>query len=112
MKYEQLVVIQGSDYGEDDKKRKEFLEIFKKHHFHRPKIVGVVITLSDKDCNGKNVPNTGGRHDFFFFINNKDIERFSIWRFNYAMRWYEDIYFNHEENIYPISFRKKYKPRW
>jgi len=110
VRYEQLVVAQGFDYKESD--RKQFLEIFKKHHFHRPKIVGVIITLPSKDSNGKIIAGTGGRKDFFFYINNKDIEKFSIWRFNYNFRWYEDIYYNHEEDIYPKKFKDKYKPRW
>jgi len=112
MKYDQLVVIQGSTYGDDEKKLNEFYEIFKTHHFHRPKVIGVILTLPSKDKNGKNIPETGGRKDFFFFINNKDIKRFAIWRFNYSMRWWEDIFYNHEEAIYPPSFRKKYPPRW
>jgi hypothetical protein len=110
MKYDQLVVIQGSDYGENEKKQKEFLAIFKTHHFHRPKVVGTIETIATKDKDGNVV--CGGRKDFFFFINNKDIERFSIWRFNYRMRWWEDVFFNKEEAIYPKSFIKKYPPRW
>jgi len=103
-------VAQGYDYKEEDKKK--FLQIFKEHHFHRPKIVGVITTLPSKDANGKKIPDTGGRKDFFFFINNKDIERFSIWRFNYSFRWWEDIFYNHEEDIYPDNFKKKYPKRW
>jgi len=110
MKYEQLVVAEGYAYEEKDKK--EFFDLFKKHHFHKPKIVGVVITLPSKDKNGKNIPETGGRKDFFFYINNKDIERFSIWRFNYGMRWWEDIFYNNQQDIYPLSFRKKHPKRW
>jgi hypothetical protein len=110
MRYDQLVVIQGLDFKEDDKK--DFLAIFKRHHFHKPKILGVITTLPSKDVNGKTIEGTGGRKDFFFFINNKDIGRFSIWRLNYSMRWWEDIFYNHEEEIYPLEFRKKYPKRW
>jgi hypothetical protein len=110
MKYEQLVVAQGFDYKDKDKKA--FYQIFKTHHFRRPKIVGVIITLPDKDINGKVIVGTGGRKDFFFYINNKDISRFSIWRFNYNFRWWEDIFYNHEEGIYPKKFIEKHKPGW
>jgi len=111
MKYEQLVVIQGLDYKEKNDK-KSFLQIFKRHGFRKPKIVGVVKTLPSKDENGKTIKGTGGRKDLFFFINDKDIQKFSVWRLCYGMRWLEDIYYNNEQDIYPEEFRKKYPPRW
>lgn len=110
MRYDQLVVCQGLDFKEENKK--DFYAIFKKHGFSRPKILGVIETLPSKDINGNIIPNTGNRKDFFFFINNKDINRFSIWRLSYNMRWLEDIYYNDEQDIYPEEFRNKYKPRW
>ena len=97
MKYDQLVVCQGCEYNEKDKESIE--EMFKKHGFHKPKIVGVVET-------------TLGRKDFFFFVNDKDLNKFSIWRLQYSMRWWEDIFYNNEENEYPDEFKKKYPKRW
>lgn len=110
MRYDQLVVAIGLDYKDENKKA--FYEIFKKHNFHKPKIVGVIETLPNKDENGIDIPNTGGRKDFFFFIDNKDINRFSVWRLTYNMKWYEDIYYDKQEHIYPEEFRKKYPKRW
>lgn len=110
MLYEQLVVMQGCDFKEADKE--VFYEVFKKHKFKKPKIVGVVETLPSRDECGNIIPNTGGRKDLFFFINNKDINKFAVWRFLYSMRWWEDIFYNHEENIYPDDFKEQYPPRW
>jgi hypothetical protein len=111
MKYEQMVVLQGCKYNNDADKQ-YFLDIFKKHNFRKPKIVGVVTTLPSKDEHGNIIPNTGGRQDLFFFINNKDINKFAIWRLIYDMKWLEDIYHKNEEHIYPKKFLQKYPPRW
>ena len=111
MRFNQLVVLPGCDY-DVEKDKKYFLEFFKKNKFHRPKIVGVIVTLPNKDLEGNIIIGTGGRKDLFFFINEKDEKRFATWKFTYSMVYYEDIFYNKEENIYPKSFIKKYKPRW
>lgn len=110
MKYDQLVVCQGLDFKEENKK--DFYDIFKRHGFSKPKILGVVETLPSKDCNGKIIPETGGRKDFFFFINDKDKNRFQLWKINYNMIFFEDIFYTQDPNIYPEDFRKQHKPRW
>lgn len=107
MRYNQLVVLPGCDYNED-KDKKYFLEFFKKYKFHQPKVVGVVTTLPNKDKDGNIIIGTGGRKDLFFYINAKDERRFASWRFIYSMCYWEDVFSNHEEEIYPKSFRKKY----
>lgn len=111
MRYDQLVVAPGLAY-EDEYDKKDFLNIFKKHGFKRPKIVGVIETLPSKDENGNVIPGTGGRKDFFFFINNKDINKFAVWRMSYGMRWWEDVFYNNEQDIYPEEFRQQYPKRW
>lgn len=104
------MVMQGCDFTDEDKLF--FYEIFRRHKFRKPKIVGVVETLPSKDVNGCDIPGTGGRKDLFFFINNKDVNRFAVWSLNYRMRWWEDIFYNDEQDIYPEDFRKKYSKRW
>ena len=66
--------------------------------------VGCVETLPDSDEHGESIEGTGGRVDFFFFVNAKDMSKFAIPRFKFGMRWWEDIYFNNGEDIYPIEF--------
>lgn len=97
MRYDQLVVIHNCEFNITE--QETFNKIFKAHEFHKPKIVGVVETVS-------------GRKDFFFFINNKDINKFSIWRLRYGMRWFEDIYYNNEQDEYPEHILKMYPKRW
>lgn len=110
MKYEQLVVCQGLDYKDRDEYK--FKEIFKKHHFHKPKIVGVVETLPSKDEHGNIIIGTGGRKDFFFFLDNKDINKFGVWRLSYGMKWFEELFDTNEYELYPDEFIQKYPKRW
>ena len=70
--------------------------------------VGCVETLPDKNDDGEEVVDTGGRIDFFFFVNTDDVSKFALKRFSFGMRWWEDVYFNEGEDIYPIEFRKAY----
>ena len=34
--------------------------------------------------------------------------KFAVKRFTFGMRWWEDVYFNGGEGIYPIDFRRAY----
>ena len=58
-----------------------------------------------------NVPDTGGRNDFFFYVNTADVPKFAIPRFHFGMRWWEDIYFNDGQDIYPPEFLAAYPNR-
>ena len=55
--------------------------------------VGCVKTLPDRDENGEDIADTGGRYDFFFYVEHKDILKFAIKRFMFGMRWWSDVYF-------------------
>ena len=68
--------------------------------------VGCVTTLPDKNEDGEDEDGTGGRIDFFFYVRNEDVPKFAIKRFAYGMRWWSDVYFNQQEDIYPLDFRK------
>ena len=70
--------------------------------------VGCVETLPDVDEAGDEVKGTGGRHDFFFFVKGTDVPRFAVKRFEFGMRWWSDVYFNHGEGIYPPEFCATY----
>ena len=71
------------------------------------KPVGCVKTLPDIE-DGEEVAGTGGRTDFFFFVKAADVPKFAIKRFEFGMRWWEDVYFNGNEHIYPLEFRRAY----
>lgn len=49
------------------------------------------------------VPGTGGRNDVFFAVHDEDVGKFAIPRFQYHMRWIEDVlsYHNYCSLIYP-----------
>jgi hypothetical protein len=70
--------------------------------------VGCVETLPDVDADGNNIEGTGGRHDFFFFVKSEDVCNFAVKRFAFGMRWWEDVYFNGGEHIYPLAFQEAY----
>ena len=70
--------------------------------------VGCVETLQDLNDDGEEVFGTGGRSDFFFFVNTADVSKFARKRFSFGMRWWEDVYFNDQEDIYPTKFREAY----
>ena len=57
-------------------------------------------------------PKTGGRNDLFFFVYVEDIPSFSVKRFAYHIRWWEDIFFNHQEYLYPQEFIDKHPRTW
>lgn len=44
--------------------------------------------------NGFPVEGTGGRNDVLFAVHNDDVMKFAIPRFQYGMRWLEDVYGN------------------
>ena len=73
-----------------------------------PAFVGCVKTLPDRDEDGNEIEDTGGRIDFFFYVKMVDVPKFAIKRFKYGMRWWEDVYFNNGEDIYPSDFRTVY----
>ena len=70
--------------------------------------VGCVTTMPNSDADGKEISGTGGRHDFFFFVNTQDVPKLARKRLEFGMRWWEDVYFNEGEDISPIEFRQAY----
>ena len=88
-----------------EENREAILQFFADEFDIVPTLVGCVETLPDKDEDGINVPNTGGRLDLFFYVNLSDMAKFVFKRFWFGMRWWTDIYFNKGEDIYPLDFR-------
>lgn len=71
-------------------------------------VVGTVKTLPSRDESGDPMTGTGGRSDFFFCIKGPGVLKFAVRRLQHGMRWWEDVYFNKQEDIYPLDFRAAY----
>ena len=84
------------------------MAFFKEVFDIEPTPVGCVTTLPDTDDDGVEIKDTGGRHDFFFYVKVVDVPKFAIKRFRFGMRWWQDVYFNGDEDIYPLEFRRAY----
>lgn len=99
-----LALWPGSDFVDP-----EGLKAFFKETFDiEPTRVGCIETLPNTDAFGDEIEGTGGRHDFFFFINVDDVPKFAVKRLRFGMRWWEDVYFNDGYGIYPMEFRRAY----
>ena len=101
-----LTVWPGSAVKQNDLPK--LMAFFKSEFGIEPTPVGCVKTLPDKDAKGNKIKGTGGRHDFFFFVKMTDVWEFAGPRLAFGMRWWQDIYFNNQENIYPLEFRRAY----
>lgn len=82
----------------DDIQSGKLNEFFKNHYDIEIIPIGTVLTLPDKgDVSGE----TGGRSDFLFYVPHQFISKFAVPRFQIGVRWWEDIYFNEGQDIYP-----------
>lgn len=92
----------------------EMLDFFRTMFDITPTPVGCVTTLPSRTADGAEVAGTGGRCDFFFFVEVTDMEKIAFPRvafcreYGQRVRWWEDIFFNREEDIYPTAFRDAY----
>lgn len=78
----------------------------------RVKFSECIYTYPDFGGDGNPVPDTGGRCDLFFFIHNEDISKFAIPRFNYGIRWIEDVYGNDQGYLYPERVKEYMRWGW
>ena len=101
-----LTVWPGTIVEEGDEEK--VMQFFDKALGIEPVIVGCVKTLPDPEHRDMENPKTGGRCDFFFYVKSEDISRFAVPRFQFRMRWWEDIYFNKGQDIYPQEFLLAY----
>ena len=110
-KFVQLCVWQGVLLEEGDVE--EFTNFFKEELETRIKFAETVWTLPDME-DGKEVPDTGGRSDIFFYVHSGDIAKFAVNRFKLEgpPRWWEDVLGNGHGKIYPKEVRDRYKGGW
>jgi len=48
----------------------------------------------------------------FFRIHDEDVQKFSIARLVYGIRWWEDVLGNGNEELYPQGILEKYPKTW
>ena len=105
MKKDQLVIWESCIVGGPDKAA-EFEEHFAKEGF------SVKYECEYKTLPTEGEPNTGGRNDVIFTIQDKDIPAFSLWRLKHGMRWWEDYLDSGGKKITPKEVLDKYPHGW
>lgn len=78
----------------------DFVLFFKEELGSRVQYLEEVLTAPDYE-NGYPVEGTGGRNDVLFAIHDDDITKFAVARFQYGIRWIEDVYGNGGGDLYP-----------
>ena len=107
--YQQLCVWPGCVVGKD--KIEEFEKFMLDDFDVRVKYHDEIKTNPDMK-NGKPVKNTGNRNDLFFYVHKDDVGKFSVPRLKAGIRWWEDIFFNRHENLYPKQFVIDHPRTW
>lgn len=79
----------------------EFVEFMKETFDIRVQYLEEIETAPDIDISGYIIEGTGGRNDLFFAIHRDDIGKFAGPRFDYGIRWIEDVYSNGKGYLYP-----------
>jgi hypothetical protein len=92
----------------DESTPDDFVKFFKERGF-RVQYLEEIETSPDYD-QGRPIEGTGGRIDQLFAIHDDDIKKFAIPRFNFGIRWVEDVIRNAKEDgsiyIYPDHIRE------
>lgn len=96
--FEQVCVWPGTLVGAD--KTAEFEVFVLENLGTRIQYLEEVQTAPDYE-NGYPVKGTGGRNDVLFAVHNDDVMKFAVPRFQYGMRWLEDVYGNGGGDLYP-----------
>ena len=96
--FEQVCVWPGTLVGAD--KTAEFEAFVLENLGTRIQYLEEVQTAPDYK-NGYPVEGTGGRNDVLFAVHNDDVMKFAVPRFQYGMRWLEDVYGNGGGDLYP-----------
>ena len=95
----QLCVWPGTVLTEDQ--HDDFREFFKKELGAVVGTIEQVTTLPNKDKEGNDVPDTGGRSDIFFtVVEGTNMGVFALKRLALGVRWWEDVLGNGNGKIY------------
>lgn len=109
--YNQLCLIRDFQIGEDQ--AENFESVILKKFGVRVKYHYEIKTLPDIDDDGLPIPGTGGRNDLFFYVHEKDVEKFAVSRMHLGIRWWEDVIkCESNKDSYPPSFVLVHPPIW
>jgi len=96
--FKQVCVWPGTLVGPDEVD--SLVNFFKEELGVRVQYLESIITGPDCDKRGRPVMNTGGRTDVLMAIHDDDTGKFAIPRFQFGIRWLEDVYLNGQGDIY------------
>lgn len=96
--FRQVCVWQGTLVGADNVA--DFEQFVQAELGTRVQYLEEILTAPDM-VGGYPVEGTGGRNDVLFAVHDDDIMKFAVPRFQYGMRWLEDVYGNGQGNLYP-----------
>lgn len=109
--YEQIVVWPATIVGEENVK--DFEKFIKDELGCRAKYITEVKTNPDQNEDGSPVKDTGGRNDVLFYIHKDDVGKFAVPRFQFGMRWWEDVIkYNDGAYLYSEEILEKYPATW
>jgi len=105
-KFNQLCVWQGTVLG--DSSIEDFINFFKEKLNARVKFCEEVKTNGSIERNEE-----GGRNDILFYIHDDNIPNFALNRFEYGIRWWEDVVsYNDNSYLYSQEILDKYEVKW
>lgn len=99
--FTQLVVWRGTVVGED--KVKDFTDWMLEN--------GFTVKYAEEFETLPGDGGEGGRNDLLFYVASEDIPKFSLWRLQYGMNWWED-YLDNSGEIVPDEVRERYPYGW
>ena len=91
----------------------DFVNFFQEDLGVRVEYKTTLLTKPDLDDRGRAVPETGGRHDVFFYVHDEDVMKFATQRLGFGIRWWEDVIkYNDNSHLYPQEFIEANPPQW
>ena len=109
--FKQLCVWPGTLLEENQ--IQDFINFFQEDLGVRVEYKTTLVTKPDLDEQGQEVPETGGRHDVFFYIHDDDVMDFAVKRLGLGIRWWEDVIkYNDNAHLYPEEFIQANQPSW
>ena len=105
----QVVVWTGTVVGKD--KKNEFEEWMAENGFNAT-YLEEFRTLPDLDKDGAPIEDTGGRNDLLFTVSPDNMGKFSVWRLNYSMHWWENYLDSGAWEIVPPEVLRRYPYTW
>jgi hypothetical protein len=98
----------------EEKEIPNFESFFKDIMGVRVKHEATIMTLPSLDENGKEIQETGGRSDVFFYVHADDVLKFALPRLEMNIRWWEDVikYNDSSKGLYTKEFIDAHPTKW